>query len=66
MSVITFKTSRVRRPSKPRTCCATHNDRCLFGRPHAWSQPFYDALGAWRDDGAYLCECGAICEADVS
>jgi hypothetical protein len=65
MTVIRFKATRIRKDPAPRTCCPSHNDRCRFGRPHIWSAPFYDATGVWRDDGAYLCDCGAICEADV-
>jgi len=65
VTVIRFKATKVRKPTKPRTCCPGHADRCRFGVPHTWMAPFIDAAGHWREDGAYWCDCGAICEADV-
>lgn len=31
MTTIRVKRSRVRKPTAPRTCCATHTDTCRFG-----------------------------------
>lgn len=55
----------------PRTCCATHADRCRFGRPHTWAGPFLLAAGrpvdgrVWSHPDDVACAtCGGTCTAD--
>jgi len=53
------------RGSGPVNCCGGHRERCLFGRPHTWSIPWYENARLQRTPDTYHChECDGVCTAD--
>jgi hypothetical protein len=53
------------RGSGPVHCCGGHRERCLFGRQHAWSRPWFENGIVQRLATTYHCHvCGGVCTAE--
>jgi len=46
-------------------CCGSHRERCLFGRQHTWSRPWFENGRVQRLATTYHCHaCGGVCTAE--
>jgi hypothetical protein len=46
-------------------CCGGHRERCLFGRPHTWSRPWFEDGRVQRLATTYHChQCDGVCTAE--
>lgn len=53
------------RGSGPVACCGGHRERCLFGRPHTWSRPWFENGRVQRLATTYHChDCGGVCASE--
>lgn len=53
------------RGSGPVHCCGGHRERCLFGRQHTWSRPWFGNGRVQRLATTYYCRnCGGVCTAE--